>query len=492
MKNDRKILEKFLYEIWKDGKFNKELITEKGETIAVIDAGIQNQDLSGPDFKNAKIKIGNITYSGDVEIDCNYSDWKAHGHSLDKRYNSVILHTYLNKDRNAPFVSSVDGRKILSVSLAEFLEEDLVKNVHSAILAERKKRAYSLPCVENNDEIKVIEKLNCVYDLGKKRFNNRKEAFFLRLKELFYFQELNIKEPVIGYDFDENFYNRTFFQKDFSNKDLWIQLLYESIFEALGYSKNKDMMKALAKSADIKFLKSLNQDDFVLAAEASLFSISGLLPDVQNLPDEETSSYTKRLFELWSRIKLNYDGLTFNPAQWYFFRLRPNNFPTIRIAGGARLINMLINKNLVGQVLDTFSQCKNQKQMTRRLRSLFTMKGEGFWASHYVFDQDAAEKISYFIGEARADEIIINIILPIASLYFEIFKRRELSIKVIKLYLNYYQHSDNTLVSEISDILQLKDAWHRSVLYQGMIELYRIYCSQEKCRQCPIGEKVFA
>ena len=492
MKKERKILEKFLYEIWKEKSFTKDLVTKEGAPIEIIDPGFANTDLSGPDFKNAKIKIGNITYSGDVEIDNDFSDWKAHGHNYNKRYNSVILHAALNNHEKEPFVYSVDGRKIPSMSLADFLQNDLVKSIHIAILSERKKRSYSLPCIENNDEIKDIEKLNFVYDLGKKRFNNKKEAFFNRLKELVYFNELKIKEPVVNYDFDENFYNRTFYQKDFSNKNLWIQLIYESVFEALGYSKNKDMMKALAKSADINFLNTLGSEKFDLAIEAALFKISGLMPDTQNLPDEETSSYSKELFEMWNKIKPLYDGRTFHPAHWHFFRLRPRNFPTIRIAGGARLIYKLLKKNLVGQILEAVKKSSSQNQLTRTLRSLFTIKAEGFWTNHYVFDQAAQSPIDYFIGESRADEIIVNIILPIISLYFEIFKQRELSVKIIKLYLNYYQRNENNLVNEVADTLHLNDAWRRSVLYQGMIELYRAYCSQEKCLECPIGEKVFA
>ncbi len=492
MKKERKILEKFLYEIWNEKKFAKDLVTKEDIPIEIIDSGIANKDLSGPDFKNAKIKIGNITYSGDVEIDNDFSDWKAHGHNYNKRYSSVILHAALNNEENEPFVFTAEGRKIPSISLADFLEEDLVKSVHSAILSERKKGSYSLPCIENNDEIKDIDKLNFVYDLGKKRFNKKKEAFFFRLKELVYFQELNIKEPVINYDFDENFYSRTFFQKDFSNKNLWIQLIYESIFEALGYSKNKDMMRALAKSADVNFFNKIDCEKYVLTIEAALFKISGLIPDVQNLPDEETSSYTKELFEMWNKIKPLYDNRTFHPAQWHFFRLRPRNFPTIRIAGGARLIYKLLKKNLIGQILDAVKKSSNQKQLTRYLRSMFTIKAEGFWTRHYVFDQPAQSTIDYLIGESRADEIIINTILPIISLYFEIFKQRELSVKVIKLYLNYYQRNENNLVSEVADTLHLNDAWRRTVLYQGMIELYRAYCSQEKCLECHIGEKVFA
>ena len=491
MKKEVKVLERFLYDIWKEKKFVKVLINRDGENIEIIEPGNENKDSGGPDFRNAKIKIGNITYSGDVEIDINYSDWKAHGHNYNKRYNSVILHLSINNFEKEPYVYTVQRRKIHSILLTDYLKEELVKNIQASILSERNNRNYKLPCIGSNNEIIESEKLNYIYDLGKKRFNKKKEAFFNRLKELVYFDELNIKEPIINYDFDESFYNRTFFQKDFSNKKIWLQLLYESIFEALGYSKNKDIMKALAKSADINFLNSLNFDDLISALEAVLFNISGLMPDVQNLPDEETSAYTKKLFEIWNKIKPYYDNRTFNSAQWHFFRLRPRNFPTIRIAGGVRIIYRLIKKNLVGQVIEIISLGKTHNQMVRDLRSLFIVKGEGFWTKHFVFDQPAVSPMDYFIGESRSDEIIINIVLPIFSLYFELFRQRELSIKVIKLYLNFYQRNENNLVNQVANTLQLNDVWKRSVLYQGFIELYRTYCSQEKCLECLIGKKIF-
>ena len=109
----------------------------------------------------------------------------------------------------------------------------------------------------------------------------------------------------------------------------------------------------------------------------------------------------------------------------------------------------------------------------------------------FVFDQPSNVELKYFIGTSRADEIITNIILPIMSIYFEIFNKNDLVKKVLKLYLNYYQKSENNLVNEVSSTLRLNDAWKRSVLYQGMIELFRTYCSREKCMECSIGKKVF-
>ncbi len=492
MKNNSKIHEKFLYEIWKEQKFVKDLKTNDGQQIRVIDVGIENKEIGGPDFKNARIKIGNITYLGDIEIDSFFTDWKSHGHNINKKYNSVVLHATMNNDSNRGYVYTSDGRKVQSISLKSFIKSDLSTTLQRAILSERKNRINKMPCQIINQEVSEKEKLNFVFDLGLKRFKSKSEKMLERLKELIYLKELNLKEPIVKYELDEKFYNRTYTQKDFSNLVIWQQLIYEYVFEALGYSKNKEIMRSLAQAADINFFESLKiKEDFRLVIESVLFNVSGLMPDVQNLPDEETSSYTKKLYEIWSSIKNNYDGKIFNSTQWHFFKLRPQNFPTIRIAGGSKILNKILQESLIPNLINKLENTDNINNLTNSLRSLFIVKGDGFWRNHYVFDQPAKIPINYFIGASRADEILVNIILPIISIYFEIFDKKDLCQRVIKVYLNFYQKSENNLVNEVSSTLFLEDAWKRSVLYQGMIELFRNFCSREKCLECDIGKKVF-
>ncbi|MHB1685783.1 MAG: DUF2851 family protein [Ignavibacteriaceae bacterium] len=483
--------EKFLYEIWKEQNFSKNLHTGDAQQIEIISAGQENKESEGPDFLHARIKIGNITYLGDVEIDVSKSDWKNHGHYTNKKYNKVILHIALNNDIKYNFVFTEDGRKIPSISIYSFLRDDLRASIQKAILSERNSRTKKMPCFEINNIVNEKEKLNFIYDLGLKRFKLKCDKMLSRLKEISYLKELSIKEPVIGYDFDERFYNKTFSQRDFSDKEIWQQLLYESVFEGLGYSKNKEIMKSLTKAADVKFLNQfVHHENFVKYIEAALFNISGLLPEVDNLPDAETSTYTRELFQLWREIKPGYDGKTFHETQWYFLKIRPQNFPTIRMAGGARLLNRILKENLIGKIIYKIEN-NDLKNLPKELRSLLIVEGEGYWTKHYVFDQPASDQINYFIGISRADEIIVNIVLPIISVYFDLFNRKELLQKVVQLFLNYYQDNDNRLVNEVSTTLSLNNAWKRSVLYQGLIELFRNYCLKEKCLECQIGKKVF-
>ena len=104
MFNPGNIKEKLYYEVWKSNEFLTQLKTFDDQMIEIIDAGENNKDFAGPDFFNSRIKIGDLTYLGDVEIDVSHSNWKTHGHYLDKKYNKVILHVVLSKEKFQPFV----------------------------------------------------------------------------------------------------------------------------------------------------------------------------------------------------------------------------------------------------------------------------------------------------------------------------------------------------------------------------------------------------
>lgn len=488
-----KILEKFLYEIWKKQEFVKELKTTEGQSVKIIDAGTENKETGGPDFKHARIQIGNLTFSGDIEIDGIHSDWKAHGHHFNKKYNSVILHVVFNNSHRDTYVYTQDGRKVQSFSIEPFLENNLREKIQQAILSERSGRINKMPCAEVNIEISEREKLDFIYQLGSARFKQKCDRVVNRLKELVYLKELNLKEPVVHYEPDENFYKREFTADDFSDTYLWEQMIYESMFEALGFSKNKDIMHRLASGIDIRFLKGfMKSEDFLDILESIFFNVSGLLSHADNIPDEETSEYVRKLVEIWSSFKNSYDGRMFHQSQWNFAKLRPYNFPTIRIAGGVRLLCQIIRGSLVQAIIKDFENYNSNKQIISSLRSHLIVKGEGFWHNHYTFDQHTNIKINYFVGVSRADEIIINVVLPVFSVYFDLFNKKDLASRVQKVYLNYYQQSENGLVKEVAETLSLNNAWKRSVLYQGMIDLFRNYCSKDNCLECSIGKKVFA
>jgi len=492
MGSSEKVFEKDLYEVWQNKRFEKELETIDGLEISILDPGVHNADTSGPDFQNARIRIGNLTFVGDIEIDSDYHNWKQHGHHLNNKYNKVVLHASLTNKFNQPYVYTKDGRKVPSIKLVEFLDLDKAKVIEQKIENYNTTHQHTLKCVDESPSLERKVKEKFVLHLGTERFKKKCRKFYDRLKELKYISEMQVKEPVISYELNEEFKNKKYNSEDFREKELWMQLLYENVFEALGYSKNKSIMLKLAQSANVDFLSSLKSNgSFGLKLESSLFGISGLLPDTEKLPENHSSDYTKSIFSNWESIKEKYDGKTYDETDWNFFRLRPQNFPTIRIAGGVRFLDALMNDNLISTMIKKIEEIRNLNVLINSLRSIFVIRSDGFWQDHYVFDKKSTMKIKYFVGAGRADEIIINVILPFFTVYFEIFGSQELSKKVFKLYSIYNQRTDNRIVREVSETLGLTHSSKKTIYSQGMIELFRGYCSKGKCLECEIGKLIF-
>ena len=108
-----------------------------------------------------------------------------------------------------------------------------------------------------------------------------------------------------------------------------------------------------------------------------------------------------------------------------------------------------------------------------------------------MLDQPANGEIKYFIGASRADEIVVNVILPFFAVYFEVFGNRNVSKKILKIYGIYEQKSENQIITDVAEALKLKDLMKRTIYSQGMIELFRNFCSKNKCLECEIGKMVF-
>lgn len=484
-----KVTEKALYEVWKSEELKKLVNTIDGESVFIMDTGFHNTDTSGPDFKNARIRIGNLTYVGDVEIDVDVSDWRNHGHFQDAKYSSVILHVVLNNKHRHPFVYTIDKRKIPVLCITDFIDSSLSLEVFEQALHEAASGINHLRCSQKSQKIENKLKIDFLYDLGISRFRKRCDKIYARLKELAYVKELDLKEPVIGYDLTEQFHSREFSYRDFKTKDLWQQLFYEFLFEALGYSNNKAIMLRLAQSANINFLRSVVFEANALETiRAVLFYISGLIAPDKTYPDQEISDYVESTIKTWDTIKDQYDGKTYSEVNWHFFKLRPQNFPTIRLAGGSVLLQKIMFGDLIGRVIKKFEEIKNKEVLLRSVKSLFIVPSDGFWKKHYVLDKPTDDEIKYFIGGSRIDDIIINIVLPFVSVYSEIYGNRELSKTVLQIFSSYVQPDNNNIVKTVASSLYIEDQWKRSVLSQGMIELFRNFCSRDKCSECEIGK----
>ncbi len=486
MLTEQKISEKDLYKVWLNFDFDSDLRTTSGEKITILDKGVLDIETSGPDFKNAKIKIGNFLFTGDVEVELDYKCWKTHGHNIDRKYSKTILHVCLFNKFNQPYVYSKDGRKIPSLCLEKILDENIINQFSDIDLDSNNKIRC---CTEINDEIKY-KFLGYLKTLGIERFNKKCDSFLFRMKELKFLDELKIKEPVISYNLRPEFLNRKFEYSDFDDKGLWQQLFYELIFEALGYSKNKLIMQRLAQTADLKFFKKFaNSENKRKIIESTLFNVSGLFPEIDT--NKEQSEYLLEIKNLWENLSRIYDSEKFDKTDWDFFKLRPHNFPTLRIAAGARIVNELLFNDFIPVIIRKIREINNLKVLINSLRSLFIIKANHYWQKHFIFGKSTKSDIKYLVGATRANEILINVVFPFFALYFDVFGEKGLSKKIIAAYTHIEQNDINSITRKVSKSFGIEEYSKHSIYSQGMILLFRNYCSKGKCLECEMGQIIF-
>lgn len=491
MNNLSTIKEKFLYQIWENKKFNKDkLYTINEDEIEILDVGERNNGEEGPDYKNARIKIGGIKYTGDVEIDTSIGDWVRHEHNKNEKYNKVILHVFFNYDIKEFHPITASGRVIPALNLSNYINDDFRTAIREAISLEKDHRMKGIACQYKELQTTVDKKLTFLRDLGLRRFEKKCNRIYQRLKEIYLEDQLRqaTKEPSIHYTPDEDFYNREFKPSDFRNEKLWMQLFYELIFEALGYSKNKDIFRKLAFELDLDFVKKyISKENFVQEAEYIYFYVSGLPPKVNDVDDADVKEYIKSINDHWKKIGTNFRGSILDGSKWHFFQLKPQNFPTIRIAGGVRLLYELFYNNLLGRMMSIFEKIDNTSQMLKSMKSLFIVNADGFWKNYFHFKKKAHNPFRQFIGFSRSEEIVVNVVLPFIKVFSDIFNRKKQSARVLAIYKTMMQKTDNQIVIDMANALGLPNIVHQSIFYQGLIELFREYCSKKKCKECELG-----
>jgi hypothetical protein len=490
LKTLQNIKEKFLYEIWRNRSYSDKLYTVNGDQIEIIDPGVKTNGEEGPDFKNARINVGGIKYVGDIEIDTFLSDWINHGHNANNKYNKVILHVFFTKDIRDFIPRTISGRNIQCLMLSSFLPNDVRTTIRQAISSERDHRVKAIACKSLESYATTDQKIHFIRELGLRRFEKKCNRILDRLKELKHEETLrnSMHEPQIRYSPNEDFYNNDINSEDFKSEKLWQQLFYELTFEALGYSKNKDSFRKLAVEVDVDFiLNNIPKDNFIQTAEYIYFSITGLKPNINDVNDEESKKYIAAMNEVWGSLLQYYQGELLDSSNWHFFQLKPQNFPTIRLAGGVRILYEILFKNLLGRIMSAFEQIDISLRMTSELRSLLVVKSQGFWKHHYHFNKRAKTPLQFFIGGSRAEEIVINVVLPFIKVLSDVFGRQKHSAKVISVYKTMMQKTDNRIAIDVANALSLPEIWKQSVFYQGLIELFRDYCSKKKCNECGIG-----
>ena len=414
--------EDFLYHLWKFRKFNTEdLKTSDGEIITILHPGFQNE-LSGPDFFNAKIQIGDQLWAGNVEMHLKSSDWYAHLHETDPAYDNVILHVVWEHD-----VEIYRKNETVIPSLV------LKDKVADAVL-----QSY-------NDLLETSHlKINC-----EKHFGEFPDFQMEHWLERLFFERLEKKSGLI----------LDLLSKTGNN---WEAVLFVLFARSFGSKVNGDSFMNMALSLDFKIVQKLASNQFAL--EALFLGQAGLI--------RNTDKYGKALEEEYAFLKHKFSLENEFIASPQFFRLRPDNFPNIRLAQLAAYYSE--NKNV-------FQQLINAKE-ANSIRDLFKIRISEYWQSHYNFGKIHAQKDKKLSADF-VDLIIINCIVPLNHCYFQhVSKQDESSVQNI---ISEVRSEKNSII-KLFNGLRPKTA--TSAMHsQALVQLKNNYCDLNKCLQCELG-----
>ncbi len=413
--------EQLLQFIWQFQYYNKHnLQTTAGEALQIVQTGLHNTN-QGPDFLNAKIKCGETLLAGNTEVHINASEWKDHKHSNDKNYNNVILHVVWEEDKalqlNFPVLEL--KTRVSNLLLETYEQLMLAKNF--------------IPCQAH---IKSVPEITIT-------------AF----KERLMVERLQEKAAYVATLLKEN-------------NQHWEAIFWQMIAKNFGIKINSDAFESIAKSVSLNVLaKHKNQ---LLQLEALLMGQAGLLEN--NFVDD----YAIMLQKEYRFLRQKYTLVpTHMPV--YFLRMRPANFPTIRLSQLAILVS---------QSNHLFVHIKEATTI-KDIEKMFDVAANDYWHYHYTFDDQTAYK-KKTLGKQMVQNIIVNTILPVLYAYGWYNNNELYKIKALQWAAQLLPEKNNiTKGFEMLGIAN-KSAYDS----QALIQLKNKYCSEKRCLDCAIGNKI--
>ena len=417
--------ESFLHYLWQFQYFDKKgLVTTTGEPITILNQGILNTD-AGPDFSQVKIKIGAIDWAGSVEIHIQSSGWYEHKHHEDAAYENVVLHVVW--EENKP-VQRKDGTRLPTLELKDRADKILQKSYQKLVT-----NTAVIPCQS------VFENVNAVT-----RHSMIDKAAMIRLEEKSK-QVLKLLE---------------------ANQGDWEETVYQLLALGFGFKVNKDPFLQLAKALPYKLIRKHRAK--VEQVEALLFGQAGFL--MAKTKDEYLAQLYNEFEFLTKKYNLTQNQL--HPSQWKFLRLRPANFPSLRIAQFAALLSIKEN------IFSTLLEIENY----RDLESLFRVQTSPYWKQHYRFSKPVSGAVPE-LGTDSREVLLINTVIPILIAYGQSRDDWSYVDRAVQ-FLQQIPAEKNKITRTWQ---QLNCVATNAFETQGLIELYNNFCQRRACLNCTIG-----
>ena len=434
------------------------LKTPSGEDVRIVYKGRRRYD-RGPDFPGALVVLpGEVLAHGDIEVHVNSSDWRRHGHHRDPNYNGVVLHVVLHHDDSEPCCRQ-DGTHVPVVALDAHLSRPLEQlQARDASDAPRPSPCWGGSLESGGDLSGILEAC------GMARFEARVRGHEAAL---------------------------TCCPPD--------QLLYQGIAGALGYSRNRQLFEKLADALPLElalaFLsatrrvgdRGMGEWAGVVRLESLLLGAAGLLPSQRDMAREE-DSYGGLVEDLWAAEGAAWAGTSMNPVEWEFFRVRPSNFPTRRLAALARIVSAWPSAGLSATLIALALRLETRR-LPRMLERLLEIPREGYWADHCDFALELRRPVD-LVGRHRAAEVAVNVFLPFLAAYAAVSSDEELGVRAREAYRLYPKRGDNELTRYVAfqvTGVSRPPVGRSACRQQGLLHIYRTWCEMKRCSECPIS-----
>jgi hypothetical protein len=388
---------------------------------------------------------------------------------------------------------TLSRRSIPLLVLHPFLDPALQEVLLRSLLDEDANRAHHLSCAGLNDTVPIEVIVQWIHKLASDRLELKVRRFEERLKQLSDERRAIIREPYPRYygNLEEIPPPRKeYTRRDFSVRSLWEQLLYEALMEAMGYSKNRSPFLTLAQAMRLDMLRQHSLAD-THTMMALLFGAAGLLPSPRTLADKASRAYVRSLRRRWKEVKGEFKGKRLNEGDWLFFRLRPHNFPTARLASVCFILPSLFANDGFQRLIGSFSgDISSPSRRIESLAALFVFTPDDFWR-HHVHFREPAGRSGVALGNARVNEILVNVIIPMALLYARVFNNAAIRTNAHKALSSLRASPDNLITRTIQrDLLGTRAALETAGLQQGAIQLYKFFCLPGRCQECAIGKQI--
>ena len=412
-----------------------ELISTEGEQVNVIYPGRINGD-NGPDFRDAVIVNKFHLTQGDVEVHVKSSDWYSHEHHIDAAYNNVILHVAMWHDCNSATLLQ-SGRAVPVLCLAKALH-------HQAYLL-----PHWLPCfriLDHMDRQTLAKLLNAA---GEERFKQKARHFRAQHSAL----------------------------KALSAE----QVLFRGMMRALGYAKNTKPFEYLAERIPLACVESR---EGLAVKQALLLGTAGLLPSQRGPGKFAREKEVQELEQIWHWAGKKVE--TMKEGDWNLSHIYPNNSPVRRIVAQSYVIERHSGRGLLANILQLVKEAPLPGGQ-RVLENGLTVAGDGYWRDHFDLGIRSKTKISSLLGNSKAGEIAVNVILPFAFSWGELANEAKLTENAIELYRDYPRLAENCITRHMAKQLCLDDLSDFTACHQqGLIHTFRNYCREGRCGQCPL------